>query len=128
MSEYFEYSRLESDIHRFKWLDMSAKATSSYFDYIALIYYELTKDQQVVRILHDYQNIQFVPSSNIFQKTRSLQSMYPHLERRIAYVSNHNITEFLIYTLTYTVNRTGTRRFFQSTQEHLAIEWLLSED
>lgn len=128
MSEYFEYSRLESGIHRFRWLDMSTKATSSYFDCITLIYDELSTDQQVVRILHDYQYIQFIPSSNIFGKTRSLQSMYPHLDRRIAYISNHDITEFLIYTLTYTVNRTGTRRFFQATQAHLAIEWLLSED
>lgn len=125
MSEYFEYTYLQTGIHRFKWLSRSENSAKAYYDFIVKLYGNLPDKSATVRILHDYQHLSFIPLANVFPSIKSLQSMYPHLERKIAYLSNDPMTETLLKSITDTVNRTGRRKFFKSNEEHLAIKWLL---
>ncbi|GEM_PF-5204679 len=127
MEKYFEYRYLDAGIHYFKWLDVSADATSAYYDFIIQIYKDIPDDGRTVRMIHDYRTVQFIPSSNIFPKARSLQSKFPNLNRKIAYLSFNHMTEHLVTTLAQAVNRRGTRHFFTQDEEKLAMDWLLCD-
>lgn len=125
MSKHFEYIHLQSDIHHFKWLSRSEDSVSQYYDFIVQLYADLPEETTTVRILHDYKHLTFIPLANIFPKIKSLQIIYPNLNRRIAYISNDNQTETLLKSVAKTANRTGKRKFFKPNEEHLAIKWLL---
>ncbi len=127
MPQYFEYTHLESHIHYFKWLSRSEDAAIEYFDFITQLYDDLPKDTQVIRILHDYQHLTFIPLANVFPKIKTLQSMYPNLNRRIAYLSDDKMTETLLDSITIVAKRTGNRKFFKLNEKQLAIKWLLED-
>ncbi len=124
--EYFEYTYLQSDIHCFKWLSKSEEAHNEYFDFITSTYRSVTDNQHIIRILHDYRSTPFLPPDSIFSKTRKLQSEFPNLNRKIAYLLDDDMSAILVETLTRTLGRFGTRRYFTADQEQDAIEWLLS--
>ena len=128
MMKYFEYTYLDSDIHCFKWLSKSEDAAKQYYNFIIQVYDNLSHDTQTIRILHDYQHLSFIPLANVFPAIKSLQLMYPNLNRRIAYLSDGELTETLMESVTIMANRTGNRKFFHSTEEQLAIQWLLEND
>lgn len=126
MDMYFEYTYLENDIHYFKWLSRSAESNSEYYDCIKQIYDSLPEDTEVVRILHDYQHLAYAPLENIVPKIKSLQSQYPNLNRKIAYLSTDELTATLLKSVTNATNRTGTRKFFKPSEKHQAIQWLVA--
>jgi len=125
MAKHFEYVHLQSDIHRFKWLSRSEDSANEYYDFITQIYDDLPAKITTVRILHDYQHLSFVPLANVFPKLKLLQTIYPKVHPRVAYLSNVELTETLLKSMTIMANRTGNRHFFKSNEERLAIEWLL---
>jgi len=128
MSKFFEYKHLQSDIHHFKWLSRSEAAAIQYFDFITQIYDDLPTNAKVIRILHDYQHLTFIPLANVFPKIKALQLMYPDLNRRIAYLSDDKTTETLLDSITIVAQRTGNRKFFKLSEKQLAIDWLLEDE
>lgn len=128
MSSYFEHIYLESGIHRIKWLSRSGDSAQAYFEFIVDLYTNLPDNTEEIRILHDYQHILFLPTGNILPQMKTLQSMYPNLKRKIAYLSDAESIETLMNSIVDVTQRSGDRKFFKPNQEHLAIEWLLSDN
>lgn len=127
MPTHFEYVCLPIGIHRFTWLNRSEDATIEFYNFIQQVYDTLPTEVTVVRILHDYQHLSFIPLVNVLPKVQLLKSQYPHLKRRVAYLSNDGHIEALIKSIETMADQTGSRQYFTPTDEHLAIAWLLED-
>ena len=128
MSEHLKFTYLEEGIYRFRWLNRSEAAGTEFYSLITRLYDELPQDTKVIRILHDYRHVSSLPLFEVTSRIQSLQGKYPNLNRRIAYLSDYNLIEPLIVSLAIVSKRSGTRRFFESSQEREAIDWLLEDN
>ena len=128
MSKYFKYIYLDSGIHCFRWLDRSEAGVDEFFKFINQLYSEVPSKNQTILILHDYREVTALPVPKIQSSITTLQNQYPHLKRKIAYLSDDALIKTLIDSLTLMSRRTGERQYFNANKEQQAINWLLTDN
>lgn len=129
MPPYFEHIELASGIHHVIWLDNSTESAEAYQELLTQVLKDFPEENTpTLRILHDYREVSFHPFLQVLGSIKWISTLYPHVFARIAYLIRDLSLEILMDSMAQMSHNQVKRQLFKPDEEHVAIEWLLSEE
>ena len=126
MNEKLIYTHLDSDIHSFRWLDVSPKTVDVYMSLLLEIRDGAPSNSRLL-ILHDYRGTG-TPAFNTLAD--AMKKILPRhdLTVRIAHLYSEMVYPITIKSASLVTGVNVNRKFFREQEEQKAIEWLLDDD
>ncbi len=114
---------LDNGIYRAYWRSHNTEEIQAYAEWFSDAYSQLSSGS-TIRVLHDYREINAPPFNRLKEAMKNLK-LKDDITLRVAHISDDFVYQLIMQNATLVAGMNANRKFFKSSEEAKAIEWLL---